>query len=147
MSYPMALIDLRFNVRVQNIPRGEFLDEEGLCMRTQNSEFYLLYICTWNYTLVKILTEKAESAQIEGNKIRVILWYSETITRLRKWEATKELVRLILTFAWRKNDLSARVSTIKQKRLWNLCKHLSMFLFTKNEGPREIFKVGAAYAI
>jgi hypothetical protein len=42
----MALIDLRFNVRVQNIPRGEFLDEEGLYMRTRNN------------TPVKILTEK-----------------------------------------------------------------------------------------
>jgi len=61
MSYPMALIDRRFNVRVQNIPRGEFLDEEGLYMRTQNTEFYLLYIFTWNYTLDKILTEKTES--------------------------------------------------------------------------------------
>ena len=28
----MALIDRRFKVRLQNIPRGECLDEEGLCM-------------------------------------------------------------------------------------------------------------------
>lgn len=33
MSYPIALIDRRFNVRLQNIPCGEFLDE-GLCKLT-----------------------------------------------------------------------------------------------------------------
>ncbi|KAJ1418719.1 hypothetical protein SESBI_15654 [Sesbania bispinosa] len=40
----MALIDRRFNVRLQNIPRREFLDEEGLYMRTQNNDIYLLYM-------------------------------------------------------------------------------------------------------
>lgn len=32
MSYPMALIERRFNVRLQKMPRGEFLAEEGLCI-------------------------------------------------------------------------------------------------------------------
>lgn len=32
MSYPMALIDRRFNVRLQNMPRGEYLDEKGPCI-------------------------------------------------------------------------------------------------------------------
>jgi len=34
MSYPMALINLRFKDREQNIPRAEFLDKDGLCMTT-----------------------------------------------------------------------------------------------------------------
>ena len=38
MSYPMALMDRRFNVRLQNIPRGEFLDEEGLYTWTQTND-------------------------------------------------------------------------------------------------------------
>jgi len=41
MSYPMALMDRRFNVRLQNIPRGDSLDEEGLYTWTQTNDIFL----------------------------------------------------------------------------------------------------------
>jgi len=63
MSYPMALIDLRLRDREQNIPRAEFLDKGGLCMRTIKNVI-LLYV---HYRMFK---SNPNRVQCEGKKYR-----------------------------------------------------------------------------
>jgi len=62
MSYPMALIDLRFRDWEQNIPRAEFIDEDGLCMRTLKN-VSLLYV---HYRMFKTHPNRVEC---EGKNI------------------------------------------------------------------------------